>query len=356
MPRAVRELDDLVSLRPVDTSAFYRIKFIRYAEAGREQLDHGVFDAEWIQILWTYHGTVVALYGPEVHPLRYPNGPRWSETGEYTRALDAATRFCELAGVLEAMWHAGSAYARAPSFFGYIAPSPGMVTTIYYTAAVWLEEVRVVAKLAQGMQSGQSGQSGTHTEMRELALACIASAPTESQDVDHSEASTLTLGTTRTGSSTLSTTKDGGHSLGQKGDAMMGSWRPDTPLMANDLPRGYSGAIQDDLRGGHSPMPGMRELGFPDLLNMSPVPGSQGLYSGSQSNAATVTPVDDPAASYPVELINRAREAVTRFNVHVSLLKRIARHARVAAGCAAALEGLWKSEAAARFVDEGLLR
>jgi hypothetical protein len=100
----------------------------------------------------------------------------------------------------------------------------------------------------------------------------------------------------------------------------------------------------------------MRELGFPDLLNMSPVPGSQGLYSGSQSNAATVTPVDDPAASYPVELINRAREAVTRFNVHVSLLKRIARHARVAAGCAAALEGLWKSEAAARFVDEGLLR
>lgn len=420
LPQAVRDLDEhVVGTRPADPAVdtagesrwrqlIQRVRLIRFAEGGAEKPNEGIFDVEWIFLLWSYHGGLFVLNGPEMHGLKHPNGMRWSEAPEYPVALAAARRMTDLATLLEARWTGGGPSVKSAAWFHYIAPPIATVTTLYYTASIWLEELRSVARKAQADATGDHRallerrpnlapvEGGTnHSALRDLALACIAASdePGEaSGDADHHgdvSASTTVPAVPKLeqGADPQGTTTSSGGSgsiMAKTGaDSMIsGGFMPSTPLLpTNELARSHSGLAEDPpaITGGHpSPLPGtaqanfMRDFGFPDLGIMgtpslplgtlqSPMPTTQStatvaLNAGGSGSGNLSSLGGSENLEIPREYKSRAREALSRFHVHLNFLRRYAKHVRVAAGCAEALETLWKADSSMAYVEEVLLR
>ncbi|KAI9031087.1 hypothetical protein DFJ74DRAFT_654602 [Hyaloraphidium curvatum] len=109
---------------------------------------------------------------------------RWVDSDDYGSALQCARRITDLALAVELRWAGGGSGPgpQSAGWFPYLAPPANLVTGLYYTASIWLEELRQLVALARG--DGRTGASlhystrdiSNHSALRDLAMACIAAA------------------------------------------------------------------------------------------------------------------------------------------------------------------------------------
>lgn len=355
LPAPVQNLDGrLAASRPKDLGAdpereeqwrdaISQIGFVRYAEGGIERLEEGIFDVEWIMLLLSYHALDFSLNGSELHSLCFNEDVPWVGSAGYERCLHSARRMTDLLDLLDDRW-VGSVNQDAPrssTFFPWITARFGIVMSLLYVAPIWLKELHRL-----GMLSLRHVVSD-HGDLEQLRLSMRACS--NHKNFDQARLRDLALASISALSDPASNngSREFSQDHGAPADSGLHTQRSNKEMpAATAAPRRPSFTNEVSPMGAHQHASAASLAGdfaFSDLVGYTPSPAT-----GSHPSQAM--------SLIPSDILDQARAAHRRFASHVSVLKRMSRHVRMAAASVETLEMLWKEDPCFRYVEEALLR